>query len=164
MSPDELRSIFHVDSADQVPHYEIVQLNHLSLTPNTNDHSVKRRSINTNNVNEIHHVKKDLSKTEYYKKLKSENRISNSENFSVSDKQLDKNYENNLKKLSDIKEHNVTFSAFGEEYNLTLRRPDGHLIKGGPQSLRMWEVTADPNNKQELKYEEITDQQVIILN
>ncbi|XP_053688934.1 venom metalloproteinase 3 isoform X2 [Sabethes cyaneus] len=65
-------------------------------------------------------------------------------------------------KISDvsirhIKEHKVSFSAFGENHNLTLQQTEG-LFKDGPNLLRMWNVRVDPNATQGLVYEEIQEE------
>uniref|UniRef100_A0A182WEC1 Uncharacterized protein n=1 Tax=Anopheles minimus TaxID=112268 RepID=A0A182WEC1_9DIPT len=59
--------------------------------------------------------------------------------------------------IADINEHRVSFDAFGENVNLTLRKTEG-LMRGGPHSLRMWNVRSDPNSTQGLVYEEIHDE------
>lgn len=77
MTPDQLRSIFHVEDAAQVPHYEIVQLFHHA--PESSRHHVRKRAIRPNsgqqlfnamdktesNHEGVRHVKKDLSKNAY---------------------------------------------------------------------------------------------------
>ncbi|XP_055599525.1 A disintegrin and metalloproteinase with thrombospondin motifs like isoform X2 [Uranotaenia lowii] len=60
--------------------------------------------------------------------------------------------------LSDIKEHRVSFSAFGDSVNLTLQKTEGLFRQGEPHSLRMWNVRVDPNATQGLVYEEIHDE------
>lgn len=91
MSSEQLRSIFHVESQDLVPHYEVIHLTHHGTT----EHSISKRSIasasssdsaasaslpltQTNLFDDAktqqkfnsHHVKKDLSKSAYYSELK----------------------------------------------------------------------------------------------
>lgn len=85
MTLEQLRSIFHVESQDLVPHYEVIHLTHHGTT----EHKVSKRSIATassiakqqhqnNQFNDAtiqhksysHHVKKDLSKSAYYSELK----------------------------------------------------------------------------------------------
>lgn len=90
MSPDELRSIFHVEDVDLVPNYEIVQLQH--HTPDgSSHHHVRKRAIRTNNLADggggpqqlfdamgkmepnhegVRHRKKDLSKNAYFSAAK----------------------------------------------------------------------------------------------
>lgn len=90
MSPDQLRSIFHVDAIDSVPDYEIVELIHQL------PHHVRKRAIKPNPATlmqsqllsvmtdkesgisaadiqheSLHHVKKDLSKNAYFSAQKS---------------------------------------------------------------------------------------------
>ncbi|XP_037914154.1 A disintegrin and metalloproteinase with thrombospondin motifs 1 isoform X3 [Hermetia illucens] len=151
MTVDELKSVFHVEDHNSVPDYQLVQLNHHGVL-----HSVHKRSINTLddvNTKESHHVKKDLSKSPYYSELKlsltqhGENSLSD-KNFSEKLKNLD---------LSQIKEHNVSFSAFGDVLNLTLKPAEG-LFKDGPKSLRMWTVRSEPNATQGVQYEEVYDE------
>lgn len=59
--------------------------------------------------------------------------------------------------IRDIAQHRVSFSAFGENLNLTLEKTEG-LFRGGPHSLRMWNVRVDPNATQGLVYEEIHEE------
>lgn len=84
MTLEQLRSIFHVESQDLVPHYEVIHLTHHG----TVEHKLSKRSIATassaislhqNNQfddptaqkkSDSHHVKKDLSKSTYYSELK----------------------------------------------------------------------------------------------
>jgi hypothetical protein len=158
MSPSQLREVFHVDHRELVPNYEVVKLNHY-LTHN-HHHSINKRSINSDNLlhnNKVsssissdnkskilsknnHHVKKDLSKMPF-----DANSISNNE------KKTFENYD--LKKVS---EHNVSFSAFGEHVNLTLK-PTSGLFRNGPNSLKMWHVRPDVNASQGVTYERIQD-------
>uniref|UniRef100_A0A182J7N0 Uncharacterized protein n=1 Tax=Anopheles atroparvus TaxID=41427 RepID=A0A182J7N0_ANOAO len=60
--------------------------------------------------------------------------------------------------IAAIAEHRVSFPAFGENVNLTLRKTEG-LLRGGAHSLRMWNVRSDPNSTQGLVYEEIHDEE-----
>lgn len=84
MTLEQLRSIFHVESQDLVPHYEVIHLTHHG----TVEHKLSKRSVATassaisqhqNNQfddpitqkkSDSHHVKKDLSKSAYYSDLK----------------------------------------------------------------------------------------------
>lgn len=84
MTLEQLRSIFHVESQDLVPHYEVIHLTHHG----TVEHRLSKRSVATassaislhqNNQfddpithkkSDSHHVKKDLSKSSYYSELK----------------------------------------------------------------------------------------------
>lgn len=59
--------------------------------------------------------------------------------------------------IRDINQHRVSFSAFGENLNLTLEKTEG-LFRDGPHSLRMWNVRVDPNATQGLAYEEIHEE------
>lgn len=60
--------------------------------------------------------------------------------------------------IRDIKQHRVSFSAFGENVNLTLEKTEGLFGEEGPHSLRMWNVRVDPNATQGLVYEEIHEE------
>lgn len=60
--------------------------------------------------------------------------------------------------IRDIKQHRVSFSAFGENVNLTLDKTEGLFGEEGPHSLRMWNVRVDPNATQGLVYEEIHEE------
>jgi hypothetical protein len=141
-------------------------------------------NLNNNNKNKNlnHHVKKDLSKTPFdekvslklvVKKIQNNNSDSGTTSNSSSSSSGDSDKTNEPEeititqvsknkldfsdiKLSDIKEHNVSFEAFGELLNLNLRPTEG-LFKNGPQNLRMWNVRSDPNATQGLIYEEIEE-------
>lgn len=170
MSPSQLREVFHVEHKDLVPNYELVKLKH-HLT----HHSINKRSINSDNLlsnknninNKIsknsdsissnkskivsknnHHVKKDLSKIPF-----DVNSISNAEN----------NKKYNDYDLKKVKAHNVSFSAFGEHLNLTLKPAEG-LFRDGPNSLKMWHVRSDANASQGVTYEKIEDVSIIIIS
>lgn len=180
MSPTQLREVFHVEHKDLVPNYEIVKLTHQL----TNNHNIHKRSINSDNLfnknkydsfseNENtrksdskvmsknnHHVKKDLSKIPFDNKLVSKAEISDEEE--VSPKKFH-NYD-----LKNVQQHNVSFSAFGEQLNLVLKPAQG-LFRNGPNSLKMWNVRSDANASQGLFYEpvenvsNIKQQNIIIL-
>ncbi|KAH8254173.1 hypothetical protein KR032_008786 [Drosophila birchii] len=143
MSPEQLQSVFHVDNYDAVPHYELVQLLH------HDEHSVRQRrrrsigeSTKPNAALPPHHVKKDLSKNAYYSELKHQASMASSGNHLFGPE------------VSSIKAHNVSFSAFGQHLNLSLRATQG-LFKGAPHELRMWSVGSEPNATHGLDLQEI---------
>ncbi|KAL7736481.1 hypothetical protein ACLKA6_019681 [Drosophila palustris] len=146
MSPEQLQSVFHVDTHDAVPDYELVQLLH--HTPHAALQR-KRRSIGESLGNPTplppHHVKKDLSKNAYYSELKQQAAAGGSNHLFGSD-------------VSSIKSHNVSFSAFGQHMNLTLRATQG-LFKGAPHELRMWSVGSEPNATHGLDMQEILNEE-----
>ncbi|KRF79684.1 A disintegrin and metalloproteinase with thrombospondin motifs like isoform X9 [Drosophila virilis] len=151
MSPEQLLSVFHVDTHDAVPHYELVQLFHHTSHGGLQR---KRRSIGEQLAATVqqkpHHVKKDLSKNAYYSELKQQAGASGAGAGSA----------NQLLggDISSIKSHNVSFSAFGRHMNLTLRATQG-LFKGAPHELRMWSVGSEPNATHGLDLQEILDEQ-----
>lgn len=182
MSAAQLQSIFHVDSQDLVPHYELIKLTHHGST----HHHISKRNVN-NNLQTIdldqkkakadaHHVKKDLSKSAYYSEFKnalnpsdttnnndgvqsivnniSDNSSSSNSNNSSGSNLSDSDTISKNVDLSKLSEHNVSLSAFGDVYNLTLRPTDG-LFKDGPQFMKMWTVHTDPNATQGLQYDEV---------
>lgn len=138
--------------------------------------SVSNNLVNSNNN---HHVKKDLSKSAPYPEKSS---VSTSKSIFAkkeveltplitttivhdkSDKEeVVSNAKSNTKKgddgedfsdLSAIRQHQVTFDAFGEKLNLTLRPTEG-LFRNGPQSLKMWHAHPDPNATDGINYEEV---------
>ncbi|KAH8318301.1 hypothetical protein KR074_002051 [Drosophila pseudoananassae] len=142
MSPEQLQSVFHVDTHDAVPHYELVQLLH-----HDNHQLRRRRSIGDSPARTLppHHVKKDLSKNAYYSELKHQAMGSGGNHL----------YEPSV---SDIKSHNVSFSAFGQNLNLSLRATQG-LFKGAPHELRMWSVGSEPNATHGLDLQEIAQEE-----
>jgi hypothetical protein len=161
MSPIQLQEIFHVEHKDLVPNYEVVELKHLL----SNIHDIHKRSINSDNVfsrnqvspetdnrdknkskvlgKENHHVKKDLSKT----------KLNDSNDFTDVDSAPRKfnNYD-----LKSVQEHTVSFNAFGQHVNLTLKPTKG-LFKNGPNFLKMWHVRPDANASQGLLYEPVEE-------
>ncbi|XP_032570324.1 A disintegrin and metalloproteinase with thrombospondin motifs 1 isoform X4 [Drosophila sechellia] len=144
MTPEQLQSVFHVDTHDAVPHYELVQLQH-----HENNRNRRRRSIGEGpKVNAglpPHHVKKDLSKNAYYSELKHEALASGGNHLFAPE-------------VSAIKSHNVSFSAFGQHLNLSLRATQG-LFKGAPHQLRMWTVGSEPNATHGLDLQETAHEQ-----
>ncbi|XP_037713533.1 A disintegrin and metalloproteinase with thrombospondin motifs 18 isoform X5 [Drosophila subpulchrella] len=147
MSPEQLQSVFHVDTHDAVPHYELVQLLHHE---NHNyNHQRRRRSIGervkVNAAPPPHHVKKDLSKNAYYSELKHEAMSSGGNHLFGPE-------------VSAIKSHYVSFSAFGQHLNLSLRATQG-LFKGAPHQLRMWTVGSEPNATHGLELQEIAHEE-----
>lgn len=80
-----------------------------------------------------HHVKKDLSKAPF-------------------EKELEKKFHNY--DLKNVQQHNVSFSAFGEQLNLVLKPAQG-LFRNGPNHLPMWNVRSDANSSQGLFYEPV---------
>ncbi|XP_058053600.1 A disintegrin and metalloproteinase with thrombospondin motifs like [Anopheles bellator] len=183
MSTAQLQEVFHVDHVDLVPHYELVKLTHHTNQPSLA--SVRRkRSIDggtaassspngLGTVPEDHHqhVKKDLSKVRFSEKaseltakrpgpFKSPARTPEDapvplEAGPIVDAALEPSEQPSI---ADIDEHRVSFEAFGENVNLTLRKTEGLLRSGPPHSLRMWNVRSDPNSTQGLVYEEIHDE------
>lgn len=153
MSPEQLQSIFHVDTHDAVPDYELVQLLH-----HTPQHR-RRRSIDVapqtagSSSPPPHHVKKDLSKNAYYSELKQQAAYAGAK---AGNSLLGSD-------VSAIKSHNVSFSAFGRHMNLTLRATQG-LFKGAPHELRMWSVGSEPNATHGLDLQEIIDEKVSLCN
>lgn len=156
MSPSQLREVFHVEHKDLVPNYEVIELTHQL----TNHHSIHKRSINSDNLlskNRVssvsdnsdskskvlsknnHHVKKDLSKIRFESK--------------ADEKSPKKFHDYDLKSVA---EHNVSFSAFGEHLNLTLKPTQG-LFRDGPNMLKMWHVRPDANASQGLFYERVEE-------
>lgn len=163
MSPSQLREVFHVEHKDLVPNYEIIELTHQL----TNHHNINKRSINSDNLlskNRVssvsdnsdskskvlsknnHHVKKDLSKIRFESKT-----------LTIDEKTPKKfdNYD-----LKSVKQHNVSFSAFGEHLNLTLK-PTRGLFRDGPNMLKMWHVRPDANASQGLFYERVEEVSLI---
>lgn len=160
MSPHQLRAIFHVDTYDSIPNYEIVQLLHHNSDAEAFNHLPhyrrRRRSIEDTlpTETEIHQpIKKDLSKTAYYSKLKREQYKQNEHANSVYAGLAD-----DLRKEFK-KEHKITFEAFGENINLTLRPTQG-LFKdaGGAHKLPMWYVHPEANATNGLNIQKIEDE------
>lgn len=180
MSPSQLHDVFHVNELDLVPHYELVKLSHLT----SQQHVRKKRSIESaskstsssdnsklssgSSINSLvssnnHHVKKDLSKSSPY----SEKSFTTFANGKINKEQVNlptqpppqqikvnSSDEVSDVKITEIKEHKVTFDAFGEKLNLTLRPTKG-LFRNGPQTLKMWHAHPDPSATDGINYEEI---------
>lgn len=177
MSPSQLQEIFHVDDKELVPNYEVVKLVHQST-----NHHIDKRSINSNNLfnndnsfsvnsnkfsdsvnnstkiknKNNHHVKKDLSKLAFADKSANNDAIVGPPRDIPADVNVNfKDYD-----LKSVKQHNVSFSAFGELLNLTLKPTEG-LFKNGPNSLKMWHVRPDANASQGLFYEKVEEVSVV---
>lgn len=181
MSPSQLQEIFHVDDKELVPNYEVVKLVHQST-----NHHIDKRSINSNNLfnndnsfsvnsnkfsdsvnnstkiknKNNHHVKKDLSKSPFADK--SANNGGNNDAIVGPPRDIPADVNVNFKDydLKSVKQHNVSFSAFGELLNLTLKPTEG-LFKNGPNSLKMWHVRPDANASQGLFYEKVEEVSVV---
>lgn len=184
MSAAQLQEVFHVDHVDAVPHYELIQLVHHTNQPSLS-HTRRKRAIETASVakggNQLdgggsgnnHHVKKDLSKVRFSEKA-SESAVPTKKPRTAKPAEVtpapaeqilpemqpgdsgDKISED--VSIRDIRQHRVSFSAFGENVNLTLQKTEGLFGEGGPHSLRMWNVRVDPNATQGLVYEEIHEE------
>lgn len=173
MSAAQLQSVFHIEHPNDVPPYDLVEITHLGSTHS--HHMVKRNvaanALPTSDKSSEHHVKKDLSKSAYYSELKNANHTTNSKE-ATSDESIpstiappplsDSDQISRSVDLSNLSEHNVSISAFGETYNLTLRPTKG-LFKNGPQSLKMWMVHSDANATQGLQYDEVIDVSIFFL-
>ncbi|XP_068144640.1 A disintegrin and metalloproteinase with thrombospondin motifs like isoform X1 [Drosophila tropicalis] len=139
MTAEQLQSVFHVDTHDAVPHYELIQLTH-------HTHQRRRRSIDSSPSKALppHHVKKDLSKNSYYSELKQQAAAGINGNH--------------LLDVSAIKSHNVSFEAFGRQMNLSLQATQG-LFKGSPHDLKMWTVGSEPNATHGLDLQEVVKEE-----
>lgn len=107
----------------------------------------------------IYDTTKSKIKISKYSELPSSSSSTTTEKITTVDHKI--NLEENEKikisdviSLSDIKEHKVSFDAFGQTLNLTLRPTEG-LFKEGPQSLKIWHAHPDPNATDGINYEEI---------
>lgn len=146
MSADQLAAVFQVPAAHLVPEYEVITLNHHGSQHNAGHH-LHRRDISSSpqpppppSAPLSHHKKTDFSKSSYYSATKNQ--------------RLDDDRAANRVDLSALSEHNVSLSAFGTVYNLTLRPTHG-LFRDGVQSLRMWTVKSEPNATNGLDYEPV---------
>uniref|UniRef100_A0A9I3GJJ0 Peptidase M12B domain-containing protein n=1 Tax=Anopheles farauti TaxID=69004 RepID=A0A9I3GJJ0_9DIPT len=185
MSAAQLQEVFHVDHADLVPHYELVRLTHHTNRP-VLVNSRRKRAVDSgvssaskgnalagsDAASVSHHVKKDLSKVRFTEKVselpaKPQRKVNipleagpvvqqQQQQQRVDDSSTLEPMEGGVS-IADINEHRVSFDAFGENVNLTLKRTEG-LLRGGAHSLRMWNVRSDPNSTQGLVYEEIHDE------
>ncbi|XP_054736784.1 A disintegrin and metalloproteinase with thrombospondin motifs like isoform X4 [Anastrepha obliqua] len=170
MSPTQLQSVFHVDSVNAVPHYEVVQLLHHSFddgvaTASLPEHYRRRRRRSINSValdtdaratlKEPHHVKKDLSKNPYYSELKAAANAPGAGGVNSLEQATRGKFPSDLREL---KEHKVSFNAFGENLNLTLKHTDSLFKGGSPHTLRMWTVRDEANATHGLDMEEVYDE------
>ncbi|XP_067628076.1 A disintegrin and metalloproteinase with thrombospondin motifs like isoform X3 [Eurosta solidaginis] len=171
MSPTQLQSVFHVDSVNAVPHYEVVQLLHHSFddgvaTAPQPEHyrSRWRRSINSIStldtdtrptLKQPHHVKKDLSKNSYYSELKA---AANAPGAGGVNSLQQAGHGKFIGDLNALNEHNVTFKAFGENLNLALKRTESLFKGGSAHTLRMWTVRGEPNATHGLDMQEVLDE------
>lgn len=155
MSADQLAAVFQVPAAHLVPEYEVITLNHHGSQHNAGHHLHRRDIASSPSSQQPHHKKMDFSKSSYYSDAKNRPSASNDGN---ADRQL---YHPQLLSqprvnvdLSALSEHNVSLSAFGTVYNLTLRPTHG-LFRDGVQALRMWTVRSEPNATNGLDYEPV---------
>ncbi|XP_075164833.1 sol narae metalloprotease isoform X2 [Haematobia irritans] len=159
MSPQQLQSIFHVEDHESVPQYEVIKLLHhnneeLSAQQYSN-YRRRKRSIEefTSHANDLHHIKKDLSKTPYYSatKMASKTKALN---------HLDNTNESNSKRkdVKHIEEHKVQVHAFGEKLNLTLKKTQGLFKKGELHNLPMWFMDKEANATHGINLEKIVDE------
>lgn len=173
----ELIKLTHLSTAHHVRKKRSIDTASNSLSSSGNKISNNKNSLVNN-----HHVKKDLSKVPIDEKLNSifgaeikrekiydktsynknefgklPTSTSTTEKITIDDQNFVQNEKvkiSDLINLSDIKEHKVSFDAFGETLNLTLRPTEG-LFKEGPQSLKMWHAHPDPNATDGINYEEV---------
>lgn len=152
MTTQQLSSIFYEENVNSIPYYELVKLTHHGTIQYGS--AVRRRRRNTSeNRKEVSF--KDIeseagSKKKEIRKSPSSRKIEE-QPLADSYKQAQKRF--GLLDLKYIKEHNVSFSAFGNILNLTLRRTET-LFRDGPQSLRMWTVTNDSSLNHNLNINE----------
>lgn len=174
----ELIKLSHLSTAHHVRKKRSIDTASNSLSSSGN----KISNNNKNNLVNNHHVKKDLSKVPIDEKLNSifgaeikrekiydktsynknefgklPTSTSTTEKITIDDQSFVQNEKvkiSDLINLSDIKEHKVSFDAFGETLNLTLR-PTVGLFKEGPQSLKMWHAHPDPTATDGINYEEV---------
>ncbi|XP_039954560.1 uncharacterized protein LOC120770924 isoform X2 [Bactrocera tryoni] len=165
MSPTQLQSVFHVDDVNAVPQYEVVQLLHNSFDDglaSLPEHYRRRRRRSINSVDgaarptikEPHHVKKDLSKNPYYSELKAAANTPGAGGVNTLQQAANGKFAGDLREL---KEHKVSFNAFGENLNLTLKRTDSLFKGGSPNTLRMWTVRDEANATHGLDLQEVFD-------
>lgn len=147
-----------MEHKDLVPNYEVVELTHFL----TDHHSINKRSINSDNLlstNKVHSVSdnSDMGKSKVMSKNNHHVKKDLSKNRLASD---DKPTKFGGYDLKSAKQHNVSFSAFGENLNLTLKPTQG-LFRDGPNLLKMWHVRPDANASQGLFYERVEEVSLI---
>lgn len=150
MSPQQLQSIFHVESHDAVPQYEVIQLLHHhseeSSAQQYNNYRRRKRSIEEVSLPiDKHHVKKDLSKTPYYSEAK------------MGANKLNSLMHDTRKDVKHIHEHKVQVDAFGQKLNLTLKKTQGLFKKGELHNLPMWYMDKEANATHGINLEKIED-------
>lgn len=182
MSADELQMIFHVDSVDLVPNYEVVQLLHHDhqqndLEPPQNNNRPQEskdriaedtnpsRRESTQQYQYRHRRKRNLpppTSNQQQSKDKDDQR------FNIDDREIYRelarerfddvnDLQNSVYDVNDIKEHRVSFHVFGENVNLTLR-PTRGLFKSSIHKLPMWFVHAEANATNGLQIQKIVDE------
>ncbi|KNC34612.1 hypothetical protein FF38_09364 [Lucilia cuprina] len=178
MSPQQLQSIFHVDSPDAVPHYEVIELlHHNTQEPasqpqysHSNHYRRRRRSVEPllqmqdlkqqqHQLRDSQHVKKDLSKNPYYSELKEKSTKSRTSiNSILETTSSSSSAAKSDKEIKDIKEHKVSFNAFGKNLNLTLKQTEGLFKNGQVHRLPMWYVDNEMNATHGLNLQKIEDE------
>lgn len=148
MTSEQLRSIFHVESQDLVPNYEVINLMHHGLS----EHRISKRSINvspsfisrSNNQFEdlnakrklsSHHVKKDLSKSAYYSELKKESTLPVLSEWSVP--KFTNSVESELEHISGYSNSNSDSDSFSNQSKLVKKISSDSTFDMQNESLHM---------------------------
>lgn len=155
MTPDELRSVFHVDHHSLVPDYHLVHL----------IHHLERRNIATS---QTHHPNSFTSGKTPHEKSKSKPEppsLLDDEMFTKVDKYKDDiigdlnssislNFNETSGEVDDRARdvHNIDLEAFGRQLKLVLKKQEGLLKKDG---LRMWRVLTNESQPHGVDYEEM---------
>lgn len=167
MTPDELRSVFHVDHHSLVPQYHIIHLHHLSRRHIPTSHT--NNKINNEKTPHEKHDKKwkqnnppSLLNDEMFlkaKQLKDVDIIGElnntvNVNFSANSSEVDSEF-SDLEDLQDGLEkdvHKVELVAFGRHLKLTLKKQEGLLKKDG---LKLWRVEGNDTMPHGVDYVEM---------
>ncbi|KOB64792.1 A disintegrin and metalloproteinase with thrombospondin motifs like, partial [Operophtera brumata] len=166
MTPDELRSVFHVDHHTLVPQYHLINItHHLSRRHIPTSHS-NNKIYNEKTPHEKHEKKwrqnqPSLLNDEMFLKAKQledvdiigELNNTVSVNFSANSSEVEgdlsdmENFQDDLEK--DV--HKVEMVAFGRHLKLTLKKQEGLLKKDG---VKLWRVEGNDTLPHGVDYED----------
>ncbi|XP_035451655.2 A disintegrin and metalloproteinase with thrombospondin motifs 1 isoform X2 [Spodoptera frugiperda] len=177
MTPDELRSVFHVEHHTMVPEYHLVQLtHHLSRRHVSSGHQANTIA---QGKSKIPHDKTNAWKTEtsppsllndeMFVKAKENikdvdiigdlnNTVSVDFKVSNSSEMSDSDVLSDLERLVEGQEvdvHKIDLEAFGRQLKLVLKKQEGLLKKEG---LRMWKAHQNESQPHGVDYEELNSE------
>lgn len=168
MTPDELRSVFHVEHHSNVPKYHLVHLtHHLSRRNIATSHSSNSHSRTTSS-GKIPHEKiskpaPSLLNDQMYVKAKQHikdvdiigdlnNTVNLQFNVSSSSDSVSEGDKEHAVEDQEDDVHRIEMEAFGKQLKLVLRKQEGLVKKDG---LKMWRALTNESQPHGVEYEEM---------